>query len=225
MILVFDLDDTLYDEITYVKSGLLHVAKYVNIHYQIEQNQAYKLMLQELNMNGRGEIFDVLLKKHFVYSKSAVRKCLSVYRLHNPQIKLNPDASACLDRFKDISKYIVTDGNKIVQRNKVKALGLFSLMKRVFITHDFGKKNAKPSTYCFEKIAALEKAKPENIIYIGDNPNKDFINLKKKRFKTIRIKNGMFSDLVMDNEHEAHATISTLDQLTINFIEKLYDSN
>ena len=59
MIFVFDLDDTLYDEITFVKSGLLQVAKYVNIHYKIEQQPAYELMLRELDINGRGKIFDV----------------------------------------------------------------------------------------------------------------------------------------------------------------------
>lgn len=89
---------------------------------------------------------------------------------------------------KNIPLYIVTDGNKIVQNNKIEALNLRKHIKKDFITHRFGKKHSKPSTYCFEKIRKLENVNPEDIVYIGDNPNKDFVNIKELGFRTIRIK-------------------------------------
>ena len=221
MILIFDLDDTLYDEFSFVKSGLLKVAEYVNKTYGINADSAYDIMRYELETNGRGRVFDALLLEYKVYSTSAVRKCVSAYRGHHPEIKLNPDAVRCLDRLKHFNKYIVTDGNKIVQRNKVKALGLFPVMKKIFITHEYGKRNAKPSAYCFNKIAQIEKTSPENIVYIADNPQKDFINIKKLGFRTIRIRQGMFAGLDLDSEHEAHFIIDSLDKLTLRLIEKL----
>lgn len=221
MIIVFDLDDTLYDEFSFVKSGFLKVAEYVNTTYGIDAGLALDTMHHELETHGRGKVFDALLEKFNVYSKPAVAQCLSVYRLHHPQIKLNPDAVRCLGRFKQFNKYIVTDGNKIVQRNKINALGLVPVMKKIFITHAYGIKNAKPCAYCFNRIAQLEKTVPENIVYIADNPQKDFINIKKLGFKTIRIRQGMFAGLDLDREHEAHFTIDCLDQLTLSLLEKL----
>lgn len=221
MILIFDLDDTLYDELSFVKSGFLKVAEYVNKTYGINTDFAYDIMRYELETNGRGRVFDALLLEYKVYSKSAVRKCVSAYRGHYPEINLDPDAVRCFFRLKHFNKYIVTDGNKIVQRNKVKALGLFPVMKKIFITHEYGKRNAKPSAYCFNKIAQIEKTSPENIVYIADNPQKDFINIKKLGFRTIRIRQGMFSGLDLDPEHEAHFIIDSLDKLTLRLIEKL----
>ncbi|WP_321494912.1 HAD family hydrolase [uncultured Desulfobacter sp.] len=220
MILVFDLDDTLYDELSFVQSGFLKVAEYVNKTFGIDTESAYDIMHSELETNGRGKVFDTLLLKYKVYSKSAVGKCVSVYRLHTPEIELNPDAVRCLDRFKQFNKYIVTDGNKVVQRNKLNALGLPPVMKKIFITHEYGKKNAKPSAYCFNLIAKLEKTPPGNIVYIADNPQKDFINIKKLGFKTVRICQGMFANLKLGYEYEAHFTINCLDQLTLSLIEK-----
>ncbi|MCG8552719.1 MAG: HAD family hydrolase [Desulfobacterales bacterium] len=221
MILTFDLDDTLYEEQSFVNSGFLKVAEYVNETYGFNPESALDIMHYELEANGRGEVFDKLLKAYSVFSRSAVRKCLSVYRLHHPDIKLNPDAVRCLDRFKHFNKYIVTDGNKIVQRNKIKALGLTPLMKKIFITHEYGKRNAKPSAYCFNRIAQIENTISEKIAYIADNPQKDFTNIKKLGFKTIRIRQGMFSGLELGPEYEAHFTIDTLDELTLSLIEKL----
>jgi putative hydrolase of the HAD superfamily len=221
MILTFDLDDTLYDEQSFVNSGFIKVAEYINETYGIHPDAALDIMRYELATNGRGKVFDKLLMAYKVFSTSAVRKCVSVYRLHHPDINLNPDALQCLDRFRHFNKYIVTDGNKIVQRNKIKALGVAHWMKKIFITHEYGKKNAKPSAYCFKRIAQIEDTIPENIVYIADNPQKDFINIKKLGFKTIRIRQGMFSGLDLGPDYEAHFTIDSLDELTLSLIEKL----
>lgn len=221
MILVFDLDDTLYDEIDFVKSGFKAVAKYLHEKYQLSENEAYITMIQELNQNGRGSVFDVLLKSHNLYSKKIVKSCLSVYRLHKPDISLNNSAIRCLQRFASFKKYIVSDGNKIVQKNKIETLQLQQHIKRVFLTHNFGIKNAKPSPYCFIKISKIEKEKPKNIFYVGDNPNKDFIGIKKLGFRTIRINKGMYKNKQLDTEYEAHMTIDTLDQITEDLLHRL----
>ena len=37
-VIVFDLDDTLYDEIEYVKSGFIQVANYFSYEFEIDKN-------------------------------------------------------------------------------------------------------------------------------------------------------------------------------------------
>lgn len=222
MILVFDLDDTLYEEKSYVISGFKAVATYISEKYNLNFESSLQIMLLELDKNGRGRVFDELLIQNAIYSKKEVKKCLSVYRMHLPQIQLTPEAVACIDRFKNLPLYIVTDGNKIVQHKKIIALGVHKLVKKYFITYRFGLKHSKPSPYCFQKIAEMEKVNPEKIVYIGDNVNKDFVGIKPLGFKTIRVKTGHFADLMKDSEYEAEFSINNLNELTHQFLNTHY---
>ena len=220
MVVIFDLDDTLYEELTFVKSGFKAVAEFLA---PILASSPEKLLteLMERLEKGRGSIFDDVLLNHGQQSKRLVAQCLTIYRLHQPVIQLYPDASQCLERLQNHSLYIVTDGNKIVQANKAKALGVLNKVKKVFITHRYGVKNAKPSVYCFEKIRQLEKTVPENMVYVGDNPSKDFVGLKPLGFKTVRIMRGNYVHLQLGEAYDADKNILSLDELTEDFLKNL----
>ncbi|MEM7102974.1 MAG: HAD hydrolase-like protein [Bacteroidota bacterium] len=221
MILVFDLDDTLYNEITFVESGFRAVANYLASAYGLSKNTIFEELWSELQANGRGKVFNKVLKDYDLLSKKSVLKCLSTYRTHFPDIQLHKQGKSCLERFQDHTKFLVTDGNKIVQYNKVKALGIEPLFKKVFITHRYGLKASKPSPICFRKISQMERVKPEEIVYIGDNPNKDFVGIKPLGFKTIRVLTGHFRNQAKPEAFEAHFSIDSLDELTENLINQL----
>src|SRR5690349_1160914 len=138
MVLVFDLDDTLYDETTYVKSGFKAVAMFLAEKFNLNEDEVYSDFLTEWQQKGRGKIFDNVLHKHNIYSAKLTKTCITVYRFHKPEIELSTEGIACLERFKNYPIYIVTDGNKVAQNNKIKALGLENKVKRYFITHRFG---------------------------------------------------------------------------------------
>jgi putative hydrolase of the HAD superfamily len=220
MVLVFDLDDTLYEELTYVKSGFRAVAEYLRVEYGVQEKKVYNDLVERLE-GGRGAVFDDVLKKHNIFSKKLVQRCVSVYRLHKPQIRLYPDAVACLKRFRSYPIYIVTDGNKVAQENKIQGLSLGTMVKKYFITHRYGIKNAKPSAYCFEKIRAIEKALPDEVVYIADNPLKDFVGIKPLGYKTIRIIRGNYKYLRPGPRFEAHMEVRSLNELTPQLLKKL----
>jgi len=220
MVLVFDLDDTLYDELTFVRSGFRAVSAFLEAELNFPTETSFQWMIERLAA-GRGTIFDDLLRTHGIYSKRLVRKCVSVYRGHRPDIHLSEAAARCLERFRDVPKYIVTDGNKIVQANKIKALGLTEVMKDCFITHRYGIRHAKPSPYCFLKICEQEDVPPQTVVYIADNPEKDFVGIKPLGFKTIRLMQGQHRDLRLPAEYEADRQIMSLDELTEEFLESL----
>ena len=85
----------------------------------------------------------------------------------------------CLNRFKSFDKYIITDGNITAQRNKIKSLGLKTQFKKIIPTYQYGISHSKPSILCFNMIMKIEKCEPSEMVYIGDNPHKDFVNIKK----------------------------------------------
>jgi len=223
MVLVFDLDDTLYEELTFVKSGFKAVAVYLNDQYSIPVETGFEFMFQKLPL-GRGRIFDDLLTHHGIYKKDLVRKCVSIYRLHRPEISLYPEADACLERFRDYPLYIVTDGNKLVQEIKIRALGLDKRVKFAYITHRYGIKNAKPSPYCFLKICQREKVTPKEVVYIADNPYKDFVGIKPLGFKTIRMMTGNYKNEELEKKFEAEYRLNSFSELTENFIEYIFDN-
>ncbi len=220
-VLIFDLDDTLYNEMSFVHSGFRAVAQFLSDKFTLNPDDSFARMCNELELNGRGNIFDIVLKEAGVYTKTNLNKTISTYRLHEPDISLSPEAERCLHRFEHYPKYLVTDGNKVVQYNKVRALNIEPWFKKVFVTHRYGLHASKPSPHCFHIIAGLEKRPAHSIVYIGDNPHKDFVGIKPLGFRTVRLINGMFANLALDEEHEAHVTVNSLDQVTDKLLAAL----
>lgn len=219
-VLVFDLDNTLYDEITYVWSGFRAVSRYLQETYGVPFEDSYQFMQERLGA-GRGKIFDDLLLRYNLYRKKNVSACLGVYRRHHPEIRVDRDGDDCLNRFKEYPLYIVTDGNRMVQWNKLKALGLVERVRHCYATHCYGRQYAKPSPYCFLKICEREKRPPEEIFYLGDNPEKDFVGLKPLGFKTIRVLKGEHRTLRKPDLYEADYEIHSLTELTPELLHRL----
>ncbi len=223
MVVIFDLDDTLYSEITFVKSGFKAVSAFISSEVKEHEKIIFEKMLDLLKVHGRGQVFNLVLDQYGIKTKKKVKKCLSIYRTHFPDIEL---PSESVDVLKKLSKlntlYVVTDGNKVVQRNKLKALKINDYVKKGMPTHNYGVSKSKPSTYCFELIRTWEKTSFNDMIYVGDNPNKDFVNIKKIGINTIRINQGMFKDVFLSKEYTADFKVSNLSEIegVINSLEE-----
>ena len=221
MIIVFDLDDTLYDETTYVRSGFRAVAAFVQREWRVPRARMFAAMVRHLEREGRGRVFDTALAEFGIRTRAAARRCLAVYRGHSPDIRLSAAGARCLRRFADQPKYLVTDGNARVQEAKVAALGIRRLFRRVFVTHRFGRQHAKPSPYCFQRIAALERAAAREIVYVADNPRKDFVGIRPLGFRTIRVLTGPFGRQRAHAGFDAEVAIAGLDELTPALLDRL----
>jgi putative hydrolase of the HAD superfamily len=214
VILIFDLDDTLYDESRFVDGGLKAVARHGEMHWGWAAAQSLDALRAILARDGRGQVFDQWLRAHDAWSLGRVRDCVRAYRNHSPDIALFPTAHRIIDQYRARGPlYLVTDGNKNVQRSKVDALALWPDFKRVFITHRFGVAAAKPSTHCFERIKAEANCEWRDMVYVGDNPAKDFVNLTPLGVLTVRVLTGTYSETQALPGHDALVTISDLDDL------------
>lgn len=212
MIIIFDLDDTLYNEMDYVQSGFLTVAKFIHDRFGFDISESLEYMNQTVAREGRGKTFDRLLEKYGAYSATLVKDCIKIYRNHDPSISPFP---VSLELLKTITEplYLVTDGNVTVQQKKIDALQIEEYFKQIFITYSYGEKYAKPSTFCFEKIKELENCEWFEMVYIGDDPAKDFVNLKPLGVRTIRVLTGSHKDTQADDRFNAEHTIPDLTQL------------
>jgi len=224
MIIVFDLDDTLYNEKSFVYSGFSDVAIWISMFSNSSCVEIFDHMVKELSINGRSKIFDNVLEKYFKKTKKNIQKCVSIYRLHKPAIKLDSKVvDLLLELGKNHKLYIVTDGNKLVQNNKIKSLDVEKYIEKAFITYRYGLTASKPSLKCFEIIKNKEKVDWHDIVYIGDNPNKDFVNLNKVNAITIRVLQGDFALVEASKGYDAKFKINKLTDLK-KIIKNIYEN-
>ena len=213
MILVLDLDDTLYSEWTFVESGMRCVATLLNNETGKPYEEIYSMLIDELMASGRGNVFDAILKRINAYSKEAVDSCLASYRSHSPDIKLFNGAMDTMERHSGVPIYLVTDGLPAVQTNKIAALGIERYFKKIFTTWSFGDSAAKPSLHCFNMISKLENMPIQKIIYVGDDPSKDFVSLNEIGATTVRVRTGRFKDVSVPSDYDAQIQIGSISDL------------
>ncbi|MDQ2770460.1 MAG: HAD family hydrolase [Bacteroidota bacterium] len=212
-VLVFDLDDTLYPELSYVHSGFRAVAAFLSPLLGESAEALAAGMVAEEAAQGRGQVFDNVLRRHGRWSKTLVAACLRTYRQHQPEISLFPDAERALTRLAHLPLYIVTDGHKEVQARKVAALGLAGRVRHAYLTNRYGRHRAKPDPHVFQLICRREGVTPFYVTYVGDNVRKDFVGIKPLGFNTVRILRGNYAHFEADAAHEAARTIASLDEL------------
>tara|TARA_B100000989_G_C19483372_1_gene446237 strand:+ start:441 stop:1118 length:678 start_codon:yes stop_codon:yes gene_type:complete len=210
-IIVMDLDDTIYDENSFFNNGLDQVSRYLSKYL----NKSYKgiyndLLLINLEYD-RDKIFNRYLDFNIKNKKKLISNCIQIYRYNNKIISPYPDAQKFLNLYKG-KLFLVTDGNKKVQSHKVNLLKIKKYFKKIYITRRFGIRYEKPSLYCFKKILKTENSSWENLCYIGDNPNKDFINLNKSGSITVRMLRGKYKKLKLNKLYDAKIKVYNFNQ-------------
>jgi len=182
---IFDLDDTLYSEKEYIKSGYAAVAK-VLPNVEDAETKLWKAFEEK-----KFAIDDVLRSEN-IYSEELKQKCLEVYRFHQPSIHLYDEALEILTqlRKKGFPIGIITDGRPEGQRAKIKALGLDALVDYIIITDELGGvEYRKPNEKAFVIMKDQLHVEYDEMCYVGDNINKDFIAPEKLGMKTFFINN------------------------------------
>ena len=213
--ILFDLDDTLYDEMQFVKGGFKAVSLYISRNNNISQNAVYQLLLDVLEKYGRGHTFDIGLKKLGLYSKKLIPKLVEVYRIHKPNLSLYSDVTTTLSTLikRNYKLGLITDGNVEVQKNKVKALRIKDFFDCMVFSDEYGIGKRKPNSFPYQKAMEKLELQARETIYVGDNPHKDFITAKKLGIFTVRILRGRYKNIKLRKEYEANYQIKNLDEI------------
>lgn len=168
---IFDLDDTLYPEKAYIHSGFRAVARVLPFVEKVEER------LWNYFEAGLPAI-DALLHDLHIEDTATRSECLKAYRTHQPQIQLYPEVPELLRKLQErqILIGILTDGRPEGQRAKLQALGLFQLVDSVMITDELGGPQfRKPNDLPFRIMQGRMQVPYEQMVYVGDNLQKDFI--------------------------------------------------
>jgi len=171
MLIALDLDDTLYLERDFVRSGFDAVEKALR-GTAAGRDFAMQAWLLFESGKSRGRIFDATLAAMGITDPALVEKLVTIYRSHPPHIKLTLDAEAFLSRHPPETLALITNGPAMTQRNKIAALRLRDRIAMIIVTDELGEHGAKPSVRPFQIAQGGREA--NECVYIGDNPAVDF---------------------------------------------------
>lgn len=190
--IIFDLDDTLYSEKQYVRSGYKKIGEFLAREDAAEKLWSYFAA-------GKPAIDEYLVE---IGEEEKKDECIKIYREQIPEISLYDGVLEFIQdlKRKDIKVGIITDGRVEGQRAKLKALGLWEVMDDIIITDELGGVQfRKPCDISFRIIQNRWRMPYEQIVYVGDNPNKDFQACKQLGMKWIYFRNedGLYSHSAM----------------------------
>lgn len=175
--LILDMDDTLYPEKQYIRSGYHKIAESGLISApvaEVEETLWDAFCKQQ-------KAIDVLLSKYGIKSESIKQKLIDIYRDQTPDISLYPDAQEFLLKLKqmDIRLGLITDGRPNGQWAKIKALDIEKFFDEIIVTDELAGKCGrpedfrKPNSLAFEIMQRRMGIPMHKMMYVGDNEHKD----------------------------------------------------
>lgn len=176
---VFDLDDTLYKEIDFVRSAYREIANRIYEEISIDTYDDMLFFYQQ-----GIPAFTKILGRYS--SKYTVEDLIEQYKSHLPNIECTEGVIDLLTTLKsrNIRMGLLTDGRTRTQRNKLRALELERFFIYTVISEDVG--SEKPASVNYE---LFENRFPNSrFIYLADNIAKDFYSANKLGWTTIQLK-------------------------------------
>ncbi len=187
-----DMDDTLYDESDYVRSGFRAVADATRT-WGYDPETAYAFLDDHFQREGRTLILDHLLLH--LTGRAANRKHIAelvrVYRDHQPCLNLYPGAAETIAHLRQHGRVvIVTDGLDSMQERKFSALGLPDLVDDVVYCHRTGHPKPDPGS-----VQHIITPGDRHAVMIGDHPAHDLALADATRIDSIRVRTGRFRNV------------------------------
>lgn len=185
---IFDIDDTLYLEKDYIYDGFSYLSNYLQgkgIPATVDD------FMQFFTTNASDAIANYLQSLH-VYSKELHSTLLQMYRERIPNIKAIPGVEALLQYLhqKNIPLGIISDGTPMAQNNKLLGLNVRHYFDFVVFSDALGGPHCrKPCDVGFRYIQKQMQIPFPNLLYIGDNADKDFYPVEHLGMQGIQYRN------------------------------------
>lgn len=212
--IVFDLDDTLYAQSDFKLSGFKAVSAWLAERGEGKHEALFSMMERSMHRLGPSHphILDAVANE-LVLDDACVAEMVEVFRQHRPDIQVHHGVGSLLAELKGRYRLgLLTDGLARVQRNKVSALGLESVFDRTVFSDELGTCKPDPKLYeIFEKTFELGGCE---LVYVGDNPGKDFVTANQRGWLTLRVRTGEFGRLAAPSAgHDGTLSIDRLGDL------------
>jgi putative hydrolase of the HAD superfamily len=225
---IFDLDEVLYDEQQYFYAAFDKIAGFLSEQSKFTRKQILNKLVVDLQKKSSmyPRLFNDLLSE-FNLEQVLLKDVLALFSTVKPDLSLYLGVENLLQSLKDqkIKLGLLTNGNVETQQNKVSLLKLEKYFDAIMYARTLGICNEKPNPKAFSAILSALHIKPEEAIYVGDNPHTDFLGAKKLGIKTIRLRTGEFKDVHLGLEFEAELTAESVAELDLIIMKELFGTN
>lgn len=229
-VILFDLDDTLAPEDLFIRSGYRAVAAYLTESLRLDEvmNRDFRTVsaeiavrLYELYTQDSTNVFNRLLDEMQIdYTMDYIKVLVGVYREHDIDTDIYDyydDVRKNLNALKNMGCKlgIISDGYKVSQRNKVKKLKADKLFDKIIITDELGRDYWKPDERSFVMMMGAFDVDWDDMVYVGDNPKKDFLIGLNHPIVTVRImrENSVYLNAEYLEDTKEKFRISSFDEL------------
>jgi putative hydrolase of the HAD superfamily len=172
--IIFDLDNTLYDEIEYLSRAYINIGNKISkLSNQISPQDIFNFLLEEFKSNGRKNLYQKLITKF-----NCVNYSLSVFLDDLRRVVIPENSIQIKDEFysfitSNINNYnffIATNGNKIQQENKFRSVNIpYKNRFNIVYCNTFGIGKSKPNPFFINYISKSFNIRLNDMIFIGDS--------------------------------------------------------
>jgi putative hydrolase of the HAD superfamily len=211
--IVFDLDDTLYPQISYKRSGFNVVAQWLASRQNLSQSVILSELEDILALYGPSYpyMFDRLAER-FTLGDSSVQEMVRIFIEHEPRIRCYDGVISMLSRLR--RKYrlgILTDGRLAVQERKLSALGLNKNVDKILCSNALGLEKPAPELFAwFEQQLEMDG---QALAYVGDNPGKDFYGANTREWFTVCVMTGEYRNGNLPSAFKPKSSIPSVIEL------------
>lgn len=185
----FDLDDTLYPERAYVLSGFEAAARWLEVEVGLPALATLRDLAALFETGVRGDTFDRWLAAHRLPSEPYRQGMLQAYRSHRPRVTAFADVPAALNRLRAVYQLgLATEGVRAVQEAKLEAIRLGGRFNAVVILGEEERPHWKPDPWPLKHLAEALGVSPSEMVYVGDNPHKDFQAARRAGMTSVRLR-------------------------------------
>jgi putative hydrolase of the HAD superfamily len=187
----FDLDDTLYAQSDWLQGAWAAVA--ARAAPDGVDEQAMRRALGEITSEGsdQGRIIDRALDRVGA-PHVPVEPLVETFRRYDAHVlEPFPGVRAGLTRLAaHVPLGLVSDGDPMIQRSKLQALGLVDAFHVIVWSDEHGRRHRKPDPLPFRRAVDLLGVDAAETVYVGDRPDKDVAGATAAGLVAIRVRTG-----------------------------------
>ena len=183
---VFDLDDTLYAYDGFVGSGYRAVGAYLADTCGADAASVIDALWQA-RARARGREFQELCEA-YGWEPELAPQLVDVFRHHQPTIRLEPSATLLLGQLRQRGWRlgVLTNGEPDVQRAKVRALGVESLVDCVVYAEEEAP-GGKPAPQAFQAVVTRLGTDPAHTVMVGDHLQYDVAGARRAGLHAVHV--------------------------------------
>lgn len=193
---VFDLDDTLYLQKTFLDAAWNVVADEASQLSTVDSASWVERLTHFSNLGSdKGGIIDRAVAE--LAPDVSIARLVDVFKSFRPvSLDLLPGVRESLSRLRTaVPIGLITDGDVDIQRAKIAALGLTDSFDVVVLSDEAGREFRKPSPVPFLRALEALHLPPSHVVYVGDRPDKDVLGAHGVGIRAYRVRTGEYANV------------------------------